>query len=70
MSTRSSWSPAELNVFDWNKRAMSCYRKVGFSINPAKKLERVINSKLWTAINMKLEKKEWRGKFNSKKRFE
>ena len=49
---------------------MACYRKVGFSINPAKKLERVINSKLWTAINMKLEKKEWRGKFNSKKRFE
>ncbi len=57
---------AELNVFDWNTRAIECYKKVGFSINPGNKMERFINNKVWTTINMKLEKKEWRRKLKNK----
>ena len=50
---------AELNVFDWNVAAIECYKKVGFSINPDKKIERKIHDKTWMAINMALEKTLW-----------
>jgi len=46
----------ELNVFDWNVNAIKCYEKVGFTINPDKKLEREINGKKWVALNMTLNK--------------
>ena len=50
---------AELNVFDWNISALKTYEKVGFKINPNQKLERQINGKIWTAINMTISKREY-----------
>lgn len=50
---------AELNVFDWNTRAIRCYEKAGFVVNPSLKFERTVNGKSWTAINMVLEKEHW-----------
>lgn len=44
----------ELNVFDWNTSAIRCYEKVGFTINPEKKLTRTVKDQTWTAINMVL----------------
>jgi RimJ/RimL family protein N-acetyltransferase len=49
----------ELNVFDWNIGAIRCYEKVGFTINPYKKLERKINGETWIALNMALDKQKW-----------
>ena len=49
----------ELNVFDWNTSAIKCYEKVGFTINPEKKLERKIKGETWTAINMTIDKEKW-----------
>jgi RimJ/RimL family protein N-acetyltransferase len=34
---------ARLNVFEWNTVAIKCYEKVGFTFNPYKRFERVIN---------------------------
>ena len=51
---------AELNVFDWNKAAITCYRKAGFEINPSKTYTREVNGKTWTALNMTLAKAHWR----------
>lgn len=47
---------AELNVFDWNIQAIRCYERVGFTINPEKKLYRKINDQIWVAINMRIDK--------------
>ncbi|MBL0135947.1 MAG: GNAT family N-acetyltransferase [Chitinophagaceae bacterium] len=49
----------ELNVFDWNVGAIKCYEKVGFVINPNKKIERQIKNEIWTAINMTIDKSRW-----------
>ena len=49
----------ELNVFDWNVEAIKCYEKVGFVINPNKKSERKIKNRVWTAINMTIDKLKW-----------
>jgi RimJ/RimL family protein N-acetyltransferase len=51
----------ELNVFDWNVSAIKCYEKVGFVINPDKKLERKIKDEVWMAINMTIDRKKWDG---------
>ena len=50
---------AELNVFDWNETAIRCYERVGFTINPDKRLERKVNGQIWTALNMTLDKTQW-----------
>ncbi len=49
----------ELNVFDWNTRAVSCYQRAGFSINLAKTKTRAVNGQTWTALNMSLSKSAW-----------
>lgn len=49
----------ELNVFDWNTSAIKCYEKVGFIINPNKKLERIIKDEVWIAINMIIDIEKW-----------
>jgi RimJ/RimL family protein N-acetyltransferase len=54
--TELGQSRVELNVFDWNVGAINCYQKVGFVFNPAKKTERTINGKVWTALNMVIQK--------------
>ena len=50
----------ELNVFDFNTGAIKCYEKVGFVINPAKKLERQVKGETWTAINMTIDRVQWK----------
>lgn len=51
---------AELNVFDWNANAIHVYEKAGFVLNPKKKLERAVNGKVWIAVNMVLDKEDWK----------
>ena len=50
----------ELNVFDFNIGAIKCYEKVGFTINPNKKLFREVDGETWTALNMVLNLEEWK----------
>ncbi|SNR53703.1 GNAT family N-acetyltransferase [Flavobacterium sp. ov086] len=50
----------ELNVFDFNIGAIKCYEKVGFTINPDKKLIREVDGETWTALNMVLNLEEWK----------
>ena len=45
----------ELNVFDFNRVAISCYEKVGFRINPDLKFERKVRDETWIALNMILD---------------
>jgi RimJ/RimL family protein N-acetyltransferase len=52
---------AELNVFDWNISAIACYKRVGFTVNLYKKLEREMKGETWIAINMTLDKEKWKG---------
>ena len=52
----------ELNVFDFNIGAIKCYEKVGFVINPDKKLIREVDGESWTALNMVLNLEEWKNK--------
>jgi len=52
----------ELNVFDFNIGAIKCYEKVGFAINPDKKLIREVDGESWTALNMVLNLEEWKNK--------
>jgi RimJ/RimL family protein N-acetyltransferase len=49
----------ELNVYDWNTNAIKCYEKVGFTINPGKIFKSEVNGKIWTAINMIIDKQQW-----------
>ncbi|MEP6513720.1 MAG: GNAT family protein [Parafilimonas sp.] len=53
-------SKIELNVFDWNVAAIKSYEKVGFKINPDKKLEQKIKGQTWTAFNMILNNEDWK----------
>jgi RimJ/RimL family protein N-acetyltransferase len=50
----------QLNVFDWNLEAIKCYEKVGFRINPEKKLRRIVNGQTWIALNMIIDKQNWK----------
>lgn len=50
----------ELNVFDFNIGAIKCYEKVGFNINPDKKLIREVDGQTWTALNMVLNLENWK----------
>ncbi len=50
---------AELYVFDWNTSAIRCYGKVGFTINPDKKLERKVKEEVWIALNMTIDREKW-----------
>ena len=44
----------DLNVFFWNKRAIACYKKVGFKPNPAKSTTYQFKNYTWDCINMEL----------------
>jgi len=52
----------ELNVFDFNIGAQKCYEKVGFAINPGKKIMREVDGETWIAVNMVLNLEEWKNK--------
>ncbi|AZZ59506.1 GNAT family N-acetyltransferase [Riemerella anatipestifer] len=51
---------AELNVFDWNIPAIKSYEKAGFIINPNESVQREINGKIWTALNMRIYRQEYK----------
>ncbi|MES2773197.1 MAG: GNAT family protein [Bacteroidota bacterium] len=59
----------QLNVFDWNAGAIKCYEKVGFVVDPSKKLERKINGETWIALNMVIDRQTWEERKNSTKRW-
>ncbi len=50
----------ELNVYDWNTSAIKCYKKVGFVINSERNKTTHVENNKWTAINMTLEKFNWK----------
>lgn len=45
----------ELNVFDWNESAISCYEKVGFKFNRERQKEISVGDKKWISLNMRIE---------------
>lgn len=49
----------ELNVFKWNKSAIKCYEKAGFTINQGKELVRKVKDEVWVAINMTIDREKW-----------
>lgn len=50
---------ADLNVFDWNKAAIRCYKKVGFVVNPDLVYHHNNDGINWTALNMTITKSVW-----------
>ncbi len=52
----------ELNVFDWNIAAIKCYEKAGFQLNEGNSKKRIMNDKVWTALNMTITKLQWEEK--------
>ncbi|HLV43252.1 MAG TPA: GNAT family protein [Brumimicrobium sp.] len=46
----------DLNVFEWNTAAISCYEKVGFRIIQENTDKMIVNEKVWTRLNMVLER--------------
>jgi RimJ/RimL family protein N-acetyltransferase len=54
------YNQIDLNVFDWNTSAISCYQKVGFTINPKESKVVIVNGKNWTCLNMILYKINFR----------
>jgi RimJ/RimL family protein N-acetyltransferase len=58
--TQFAAEKAELNVFDWNVSAIKCYEKAGFVINPNKTKKRDVNGETWTALNMTIDKGQWK----------
>lgn len=45
----------ELNVYDWNTKAIKCYEKVGFRINPEKFSTMEVKGNTWLSLNMVFE---------------
>lgn len=45
----------ELNVYEFNKGAIRCYEKAGFTINPSIKTVREFNGRNWTSLRMQLQ---------------
>jgi RimJ/RimL family protein N-acetyltransferase len=50
---------AELYVYDWNTGAIKAYEKVGFVINHDKQMFTDVDAKVWKALNMTIDKREW-----------
>lgn len=42
----------ELNVYDWNEKAIQCYQKAGFKFNSKKRSEINMEGKKWISLNM------------------
>ena len=47
-------STVDLNVFAWNKNAISCYEKIGFKENKAKNSTYNFKGNNWEVINMEI----------------
>ncbi|WP_276501450.1 GNAT family N-acetyltransferase [Terrimonas pollutisoli] len=52
-------SAIELNVFDWNTAAISCYEKAGLKKNNDKTMEFETNGEKWIAFNMSIDRKTY-----------
>ena len=48
----------DLNVYDWNRRAINCYQKLGFKINPKISSSVLVNGNTWVAVNMLYQKQD------------
>jgi len=57
--SRPGIEEASLNVFDWNTAAVKCYTKAGFTVNEGNTKTRQVKDQVWTALNMRLAKKDW-----------
>jgi RimJ/RimL family protein N-acetyltransferase len=49
----------ELYVYDWNTGAIKTYENVGFVINHDKQMLTDVDGKVWKALNMTIDKREW-----------
>lgn len=49
----------ELNVFDWNVAGIKCYEKCGFIKNENQTRAFRVESSIWTAFNMTIDKLRW-----------
>jgi 23S rRNA U2552 (ribose-2'-O)-methylase RlmE/FtsJ len=49
----------DLNVFEWNTRAIRCYEKVGFMINHQNTDYLNVYGNSWTRLNMKLKRENY-----------
>jgi len=49
-----------LNVFDWNIGAIKCYEKSGMKINKGITSEAKYREEKWIAINMSINKNDWK----------
>ena len=42
----------ELNVYDWNEKAIKCYERAGFQFNREKQRGIIVDGKKWISLNM------------------
>ena len=42
----------ELNVYDWNEKAIKCYERAGFQFNKEKHRGIIVEGKKWISLNM------------------
>ncbi len=47
-----SANKVELNVYDWNEKAIKCYQRSGFQLNREKQREIIVDGKKWISLNM------------------
>ena len=52
----------DLNVFDWNTRAIKCYEKVGFIINHQNTDYLNVYGNSWARLNMELKRENYHSK--------
>lgn len=57
--TEFNFKEADLNVFDWNTSAITCYERVGFTVSPNTSSTQYNNDQVWTVLNMKITKDVW-----------
>lgn len=58
----TSFTAADLSVFDWNANAIACYRSIGFKIQEGAESSMQAGDKTWNAITMNISKEAF---FNS-----
>jgi len=51
---------ASLYVYDWNKAAVQCYRKEGFTVSEEERKISRIGNEQWVALRMINDRKKWK----------
>lgn len=54
-----NFEDADLNVYDWNTSAITCYKAIGFTKSDTPITQTLINKKIWNGINMRIKKEDW-----------